>query len=198
MRTLTAMLNAIHGRLIDPTTNLPVGWPGDKSGGKGSALVFLIRRIEGPTTALPGGFFELWTGPSGRGSELNSGRVVMNRSIKLLGMFGGAAHGFGGGRGPGRRAVEASGGKGAEGCAFYNIREFGAVGDSVTWDTEAINSAVNACAAGGGGVCVVRAGGLSCRGLYGAGAECDAVPGGGGGVAREPGRIDITFMRGRR
>ncbi len=76
----------------------------------------------------------------------------MNRR-QLLGMFGGAAAVSVVGGVPGAaRAVEASGGKGRGGLCLYNIREFGAVGDSVTWDTEAINSAVKAGAGGGGGV----------------------------------------------
>src|SRR5688572_21629007 len=34
---------------------------------------------------------------------------------------------------------------------FYNIRDFGAKGDSVTIDSDAINSAINEAAANGGG-----------------------------------------------
>jgi len=46
----------------------------------------------------------------------------------------------------------------AESPSIYNVKKFGAVGDAVTLDTKAIQSAVDACGAAGGGRVIVPAG----------------------------------------
>ena len=48
----------------------------------------------------------------------------------------------------------------------YNVRDFGAVGDQQALDTKAIQAAIDACAAQGGGTVVVPAGGYVTGSLF--------------------------------
>ncbi|HEX3729315.1 MAG TPA: glycosyl hydrolase family 28-related protein [Opitutaceae bacterium] len=48
----------------------------------------------------------------------------------------------------------------------YNVRDFGATGDGKTLDTDAINKAIDAAAAGGGGTVVIPAGTYACYSIH--------------------------------
>ncbi len=49
---------------------------------------------------------------------------------------------------------------------FYNVRAFGAVGDGQTLDSPAINKAIDACAAAGGGTVLFPAGTYLCGSIH--------------------------------
>ncbi len=57
-------------------------------------------------------------------------------------------------------------GKGFTVSTVYNVREFGAKGDGVTLDTEAIQKTIDACAGAGGGVVTLPPGTYLCSTLY--------------------------------
>lgn len=56
-----------------------------------------------------------------------------------------------------------SGGSGSTGLDWFNVKTYGAKGDSVTVDTNAVQAASNACAAAGGGILYFPAGTFPCQ-----------------------------------
>jgi polygalacturonase len=81
----------------------------------------------------------------------------MNRR-QMFGILGGAAAASVVGGVPGVARAAEGGEAGRNGLAIYNVREFGAVGDSLALDTRAINRAIDACTKDGGGVVYVPPG----------------------------------------
>jgi hypothetical protein len=110
----------------------------------------------GDTKESHGGADEEGRFSMSEGKHSGAGRILLSRRQTLpalAGILGAGVTGFGS-----ARAQESSSSDLNNGARVYNVRAYGAKGDGQTLDTAAIQRAVDACSADGGGTVLVPAG----------------------------------------